>query len=763
MSVKKVTAKLSSLLLCGLLAGVIVAVAVFPISAAAGLGVKYAGDSFRDLPSDLKIPASEQATEVYANDGKTLITTFYDENRKNVTLAEIAPVMRQAVVAAEDSRFFEHGGVDVKSILRSLVANAQGGQVEQGASTLTMQYVRNVLKDDPNLSTQQRLDATADTTSRKVQEMRYAIALEQKLSKSEILNRYLNIAYFGDGAYGVYAASEAYFSVPPSQLTLAQAALLAGLVQSPEAYNPLSGGEKAATQRRGYVLDSLVKMKAVTAADAATAKAQPLALHPSQTPNDCAQIDAAHNSWGFLCDYLRQWWDAQPSFGKTVQDRENTLEQGGYKIVTSLNPAIQAKAVQESLNVYGYNNPRALPMAVVEPGTGHVLALAVNRHYSLAANPNGQHTFPNTVDNLVAGGPGAYGYQTGSTFKLFTMLAALQAGKTLSTSFNAPSPLVTKWQTEGADGCGGYYCPVNDNPSWMDGHRTMWDGYGRSVNTYWVWMEEQIGPQNAVAMAQKLGIRFRAQADQQMANAQASTWGAFTLGVVDVTPLDLANAYATIADDGTYCAPLPVLSITDATGHAVPAAQPSCHRAVSQDIARAAVDAARCPVGQQSHFGMCNGGTAPDIGNMFGDRPVGGKTGSSEENATESFVGFTPTLAAAATACDPDDPQDAVGAGISEAVDDAVGNTMVAALRGTPYRSFQAPSETIAFGAGGRSKSQDNGNDNRNGTNGNNHGTSNGTGNGNGNTPPTTPPRTFPPPKLPTPGPPTRSPGPPNR
>ena len=763
MSVRRVTAKLSSLLLCGLLAGVIVAVAAFPISAAGGLGLKYAGDSFNDLPSDLKIPPSEQATQVYADDGKTLITTFYDENRRNVPLSEIAPVMQQAIVAAEDSRFFQHGGVDVKSILRSLVANAQGGQVEQGASTLTMQYVRNVLKDDPNLTTQQRLDATSDTTSRKVQEMRYSIALEQKLSKKEILNRYLNIAYFGDGAYGIYSASESYFSKPPSQLTLPEAAMLAGLVQSPEAYNPLASADaaKSATLRRGYVLDSLVKMKAISRADAAQAKAGPLGLVPSQTPNDCAQVSAAHNSWGFLCDYLRQWWDSQPSFGKTVQDRENNLEQGGYKIVTSLDPAIQAKAQQESLNVYGWNNPRALPMAVVQPGTGHVMALAVNRHYSLAANPNGQRSYPNTVDNLVAGGPGAYGYQTGSTFKMFTMLAALTMGKPLNTSFNAPSPLTTKWLTEGSGGCGGYYCPVNDNPSWMDGHRTMWDGYGRSVNTYWVWMEEQIGPQNAVAMAQKLGIRFRAAQDQHMADTEASTWGSFTLGVVDVTPLDLANAYATVANDGVYCAPLPVLSITDATGHAVPAAQPSCHRAVSSDVARAATDAARCPVGQQSHFGMCNGGTAPDIGNMFGDRPVAGKTGSSEENATESFVGFTPTLAAAATACDPDDPTDAVGAGISEAVDDAVGATMVSALRGTPYRYFQPPSEQIAYGSTGH-RSQDSNNGDNNGNNGDN----NGNGAGNGNNPPPTvgptnpPPRTFPTPILPTPGPPTRSPRP---
>jgi membrane peptidoglycan carboxypeptidase len=232
----------------------------------------------------------------------------------------------------------------------------------------------------------------------------------------------------------------------------------------------------------------------------------------------------------------------------------------------------------------------------------------------------------------------------------------------------------------------------------MDGNRTMWTGFGRSVNTYFVWLEEQIGAQNAVAMAQRLGIQFRAKNDADMAKNSASTWGAFTLGVIDTTPLDLANAYATIAADGVYCQPLPVQSIKDSSGRAVSAANPTCKQAVSSDIARGAVDAARCPVGQQSAFSKCDGGTATMVSGILNGQQVAGKTGSSENNATETFVGITPQIAAAAIAANPDDPQDYVGSGVSASVDQAVARTMAAALNGQPTQDFNPPSHIIAYG-----------------------------------------------------------------
>jgi membrane peptidoglycan carboxypeptidase len=562
-----------------------------------------------------------------------------------------------------------------------------------------MQYVRNVLKSDLSRTDEQREQATADNPVRKIQEVRYASALEKKLSKQEILRRYLNIAYFGSGAYGIDAASHTYFSKPSSKLTLPEAAMLAGLVQSPDVTNPISGDRDAALYRRSYVLDAMVKIKAVTAAQAKRAEAEPLVVRQSpRPPNLCISVPPEHNDWGFFCDYVRQWWRTQPGFGATGALRERELRRGGYRIVTSLDPRVQDAAQRESRGVYDYGNRRALPLAVVQPGTGRVLAMAVNRRYSFAANATPEANYPNSVSPLVAGNDSAPGYQAGSTFKIFTMLAALDSGLPLSTGFNAPARLVTHWPASGGANCGGRYCPANANPQWMDGYRTMWDGYGRSVNTYFVWLEERIGVDRAVAMARRLGVAFRSKHDSDLAGPRIGEWGSFTLGNAQISPLELANAYATVAADGMYCRPLPVLSITGPDGRAVPAGAPSCERVVSADAARAAADAARCPVGQQSHFGKCNGGTAPEVGTIFGKRPVGGKTGSSEGNVTEAFAGFTPQVAAAAVAANPDHPGDAVGGGVSGAVNQAVALTMAAALQGQPALNFPAPSAAIALG-----------------------------------------------------------------
>jgi membrane peptidoglycan carboxypeptidase len=693
---------LLTLLLCGLLAGLALAAAALPANTLAGLAAKSASDNFAQLPSDLSTPPPAQLSYVYANDGRTLITTFYDVNRINVPLAEIAPVMRQAMVAAEDTRFYHHNGVDLRSLVRAFVANSSSDEVAQGGSTLTMQYVRNVLKTDPNLTEQQREQATATTKGRKAQEIRYAVALEHKISKEEILNRYLNIAYFGAGAYGIDAASQRYFGKPPAKLTLAEAALIAGLVQSPDAYSPIGGDQNRALERRSYVLDSMARMGDITADQAAQAKAEKLALHPTEPPNGCTATPTGHDDWGYFCDYLRQWWRNQPAFGATPQEREQALRQGGYSIVTSLDPKVQASAMRQSVGVYGYDNPRALPIAAVEPGTGRVLAMAVNRHYSLKPNPKGHNNYPNTVNQLIAGGGNITGYQAGSTFKMFTMLAALEAGKPLDTSFDSPSKFKSQYPDGGPASCDGYWCPSNATPSWMDGQRNMWTGFGRSVNTYFVWLEQQVGADKAVEMAKRLGITFRADADAKRASQDAAGWGSFTLGVAASTPLDLANAYATIANDGVYCAPLPVVSITTADGRPVSAGQPACKRVIGADIARAATDAARCPVGQQSAFGRCDGGTATQVGQILGSRPVAGKTGSSENNATETFAGYTAQVAAAGIAANPDDPGDQVGSAVQAEVIVAVARTLATAVQGKPVREFPAPDRGLAFGSGPR-------------------------------------------------------------
>ncbi|MET0419638.1 MAG: biosynthetic peptidoglycan transglycosylase, partial [Actinoplanes sp.] len=247
-----------------LLVGVMLGIAAIPAGAVLGAGARWTTGQAAELPGQVVDPPVAQLTRIYANDGKTLITTFYDQDRHDVPLAGIAPVMQQAIVAAEDTRFYEHGGVDLRGVARALVTNTQSGSVEQGASTLTMQLVRNALKEDMSLTADERAAATEETAARKLREIQYAIALEQRLTKQQILHNYLNIVYFGDGAYGVEAASRRIFGTTPARLSLAQAALIAGIVRNPEADNPVGGDPERARTRQVYVLDAMVKAQMIT-------------------------------------------------------------------------------------------------------------------------------------------------------------------------------------------------------------------------------------------------------------------------------------------------------------------------------------------------------------------------------------------------------------------------------------------------------------------------------------------------------------------
>ncbi|WP_262284749.1 transglycosylase domain-containing protein [Micromonospora sp. MA102] len=687
--------KLFTVLLAGVLAGLALAAAALPAALVFGLGFKNLMP-YAALPESLKSPQPAQRSNLYASDGRTLITSFYTEDRVDVPIGEVAPVMRQAIVAAEDVRFYQHHGVDVRGVARAFTANRREG-TRQGASTLTMQYVRNALAGDPRLTEEQRARATEITVGRKIREMRYALALERRISKDEILGRYLNIAYFGAGAYGIAAASKRYFSTTPDKLTLAQSALLAGLVRSPDTDDPINGDADSALGRRTYVLDRMVETGQVTEADAARAKGEQLSLKPSATPNDCTAVPAAHNDWGFFCDWFTQWWNAQPAFGKTADERQRTLRRGGWSIVTSLDADVQAKATEQVQRIYPNTNQRAAPTAVVQPGTGRVLAMAVNRAYSVAPNPTAGQNYPNTVNQLVAGGAGIEGYQAGSTFKLFALLAALESGLPLSTEFDAPSVFVTKYPIDGGPAsCAGHWCPENANPVWMDGDRTMWDAFGRSVNTYFAWLTERVGADRVVEMAERLGIVFRSPEDAKLARDGAKNWGPFTLGVSSTTPLDLANAYATVAAEGTWCRPTPITSISDPTGRKVAAGDPDCRQVLDTEVARAAADAARCPVGDQSMYRRCDGGTAEELQPGL-RRPLAGKTGSSERNATETVVAFTPQLSVATIAANPDNPRDAVGGGVQVRQIEAVGRLLAWALRDQPVLDFVPPSQTVAF------------------------------------------------------------------
>ena len=675
----------------GLIAGVLVAALAFPFAAIGGIGANMGRRSLNGMPTELTEVPPAQTSFVYAADGKTLLTEFYEENRHWVPLNQISVLMRNAIVAAEDARFYQHNGVDARGVARALVANQQNGGVSQGGSTLTMQYVRMALQASAR-SPAEITAATQQTPTRKLREMRLAVELEKHSTKSDILNRYLNSAYFGHRAYGIYAASEGFFSKTPKQLTLAEAALLAGLVKAPTDYDPASQDQGPATDRRNYVIDKMFELGYITSHAAETAKKQPIRLRLSEEPNDCVSVPASMRDYGYFCDMLRNWWMDQPAFGGNPLERIEKLRRGGYRVVTSIDAKTQRAANAAVLRRQDPSSQFAQGLVVVQPGTGRIRAAAVNRNYSFAKG------VANTVNPLLGGGD-LPGYQAGSTFKMFTMLAALESGLPLSTSYYSPMQYKSMYRIGWGqfNTCGSYWCPRNASKA-MTGERNMWSGFGQSVNTYFVQLEQKVGADKAVRMAERLGLRWRTDVDARQASpARAKNWGSFTLGVASTTPLEMANAYAAVAADGRYCAATPVISITDSNGRPVPAGDPHCRQAFSPAVARAATDAARCVTGYGASRGGCGGWSTADAVYSAVGRPVAGKSGTTDDNRSAWFVCYTPELGAAGFFADPDNPNSTVGDN-TETSRMAVSDTLRAALSGVPVRDFVPPPDSMVYG-----------------------------------------------------------------
>lgn len=710
---RNVFVNLIALVLCGALAGVIVAAVVFPVVAMGGLTARSGADTFDSLPTDISVLPSPQISYAYASDGKTLLARFFDENRQDVPITGVAEVMRQAVVAAEDARFYQHNGVDLKGIARAFVNNQQGGDT-QGASTLTMQLVRQIFSYSAK-TPREVVAATEDTPERKLAEIKRALALEKTLTKEQILERYLNIAAFGNGAYGVHAASSVYFAKAPADLSLAEASLLAGLPKAPGAYNlaTKSGLAAAMARRDNYVLPQMVELGFVTRAQADEIRAAGApTIVGKRTPEGCTEVQPPSLNGGFFCDYLKRWWAEQPAFGADTYERLNKLHSAGYRIVTSLDLQAQNAAMHHIRRVMDKKRDQhqAMMLAGMEPGTGRVRSLAVNRVFSNDQSGNGPNTnpekrglkgnYPNTTVPLLSAGGEVQGYQVGSAMKIFTIVAALEQGLPLSTEIDTVSPYRSKypvaWNSPARCPDGPYYCPRNSGNAQM-GKRDMWTGLGSSVNTYFVPLQERIGTEKVVDVAQRMGLTFHNDNDRKLA-ADARQWGAFTLGVTDQTPMEMANAFATLAADGRYCKPIPVIEIKDDKGNKVPGTEPQCTQAISPDVARAAIDAARCPVGDQSHFGKCSGATAGDSRRAVG-HPIFGKTGTTDDERSATLVISTKTLAFAGFYTDPDFPRTNERFkhnpnGVNTVVQGALHDAMV----GVPVQGFPRPSNRLALG-----------------------------------------------------------------
>ncbi|MFI1738616.1 transglycosylase domain-containing protein [Streptomyces sioyaensis] len=606
------------------LAGAVLAGLALPAAGALGLTAKGSVEGFDDIPTNLKTPPLSQRTRILDAKGGE-IAKVYSRDRTVVGLKDMSPYVQKAIVAIEDARFYEHGAIDLKGILRAVNKNAQSGGVSQGASTLTQQYVKNVFVEEAGDDPDKVAQATQQTIGRKIKELKYAIQVEKELGKQKILQNYLNITFFGQQAYGIEAAAQRYFSKHAKDLNLEESALLAGLVQSPSRYDPVNDPQEA-TRRRNTVLQRMADLKDVTQAQADAAAKKPIKLAVSRPKNGCI---TATDGAGFFCDYIRKVFLGDRSFGKTRKIRAQRWNEGGMTIRTTLDPQTQ-KSIQASLGDHVYDDdPVAGAATIVEPGTGRILGMGQSRPYGFGEN---QTVINLSVDHRMGGGAG---YQPGSTFKPVIAAAALEQGTSPEQEYPSPyrmpypSPVQTcdgEWQ--GTDST------QNENKEEV-GPYAMKEATAKSVNTYFVQLISDMGICPAVNMAQKMGIE---RADGKPLQQVPS----MTLGVQEMSPLTMASGYAAFANGGEYCSPVAIESITDARGRALKVPQTSCRSAMSKKTADTINTLLK---------GVVEDGTGKEAG--LRGRDSAGKTGTSDSRYAAWFVGYTPNAAGAVWVGDP--------------------------------------------------------------------------------------------------------------
>ncbi|GAA2289042.1 transglycosylase domain-containing protein [Streptomyces atrovirens] len=607
------------------LAGAVMAGIALPAVGALGLAAKGSVESFDELPANLKTPPLSQRTTILDSDGGQL-ATVYSRDRTVVDLKDISPYMQKAIVAIEDSRFYEHGAIDLKGVLRALNKNARSGEVSEGASTLTQQYVKNVFVEEAGDDPTKVAQATQQTIGRKIAELKYAIQVEEELGKKKILENYLNITFFGQQAYGVEAAARRYFSKSAKDLNLQESALLAGLVQSPSRYDPVND-EAEAKKRRDVVLRRMAQVGAVSQAQVDEAVEAPLGLKVSKPKNGCI---TAVNDAGFFCDYVRNVFLNDPVFGKTKEDRARIWNQGGLTIRTTLDPQAQ-NSVQQSLKDHVYKSDEvAAATTLVEPGTGKIVAMGQSKPYGTNAK---QHE---TVINYSADQKlgTSNGFPTGSTFKPFVAAAALEEGRPATQEYPSPYELTVPSPIQT---CGKPYTNEdgtkipNENESEKGPYRLK-KAMALSVNTYFIEMVADIGLCPVTEMTEKLHVR-------QGSGKELPQVPSIALGTESVSPLTMASAYAAFANRGMYCTPIAIEAVTQQVGEtkkSLEVPKSTCSRAMSEGTADTINALLK---------GVVDSGTGQQAG--LSDRDSAGKTGTTDERRNAWFVGYTPNLSGA--------------------------------------------------------------------------------------------------------------------
>lgn len=623
---------LTKLLGICLVAGVLAAGIAFPFVGGFGLVSNDASDTVDATSSDLAAGQLPEVTTLTDNQGAPF-AYLYDQNRTPVTLDRISPAMRGAIVAIEDRRFYEHDGVDWTGTLRALVTNQSSGSTQQGASTLTQQYIKNYQLYVTAQTASERLKATEPTYARKLREVRVALQVERQLAaggnkraaKDAVMERYLNIVFLGNNSYGVGAAARTYFNTTPERLTVPQAALLAGMVQSTTQFDPVRRPQ-AAVGRRNEVINQMLGQGMITQQQAQEAVAAPLGVvEPLATPpNGCIGAGNA----AFFCKYVQDYL-SQAGISS------DQLNKGGYTIRTTLDRG-QMDAMQSALlsEVPARQRNVADVMASVAPGQDRhrVTAMGSNRVFGVNGRAlETSYGLPWEPVNLGAG----------SIYKIFTAATALDKG--LGINYQMPIPPNGYASPIYRDG-GGRPFPVS-NVGNYPGVLSMQDALAQSPNTGFVKLMEYTGVAPVVDMAVKLGMRSLAEpqgADGTSIadTAKAQNQGSFTLGVTPTSVLELANVGATLGSAGKYCPPTPIESVSDASGKPVSVPEQPCEQVVNPALANTLMTGL-------SKDDQPGGTSAQAAGENGWRRPMAGKTGTTQQNKSAAFVGFTTQISGA--------------------------------------------------------------------------------------------------------------------
>jgi membrane peptidoglycan carboxypeptidase len=612
------------------LSGVLVAGVLLPLVGTAGAAAKTASQDFQNLPSILRTPLLPQQTKIYSAD-HVLLATIYAQNRVVVQLSQISTKLQQAVVAVEDNRFYEHKGVDVHGLARALVSDLEGKSV-QGGSTITQQYVKQVLITTATTDAE-RAAATARTPARKLREMRLALGLEEVWSKDDILQGYLNIAYFGHGAYGAEAASLRYFGIHASDLSYGQAATLAGIVQSPVSYDPLRN-PALSTKRRDVVLSRMYDQGVISGQEYFAAKATPMSVLTKNSAPPPSGCTSSTSKAAYFCNYVLTVLKTDPVFGKTAADREAFLAKGGLTITTTLNYKDQLAAQAAIVAKVPLTDRHGAAISVVQPGTGNISVMAQNRVWGTKKG-NQYTTYNYNVDrSSAAASYNGVGFQTGSTFKPFVLAAALEKKIPVNEVIDAPA----KIEAVGYSNCAGQDVSVPGkfvyNAEGGRGTYTMATATAKSVNTAFMIIEKQTGLCRPAQIAQAMGVH---RADGNPLD-QVPT---LTLGVNQIAPLNMAVAYAAFAAHGKSCAPRAILKITNKAGKNVAVPPLRCRQVIEPAIA----DGVTSLLEGVMKFGT---GTA-----MQFNHETAGKTGTTNDHVNVWFCGYTTQFAAASWVGDP--------------------------------------------------------------------------------------------------------------